>query len=67
MRDVWSRNRDTIDVYNDEDVLEYGDELQYTRDNRTYRFKVIAKSSFSEVAAAVYLYTLSSIIETKDT
>lgn len=67
MRDVWSRNRDTLDIYNDEDVLEYGDELQYTRDNRTYRFKVVAKNSFSEAAACVYQYTLSSIIETKDT
>jgi hypothetical protein len=38
--------------------------LQYTRDKRTYRFKIILKQSYSESADVLYVYTLSSIIET---
>lgn len=66
LRDVWNRNRETVDVYSDSGDLNIGDELQYTRDKRTYRFKVIQKMSYSESAAGVYVYTLSSIIETLD-
>jgi hypothetical protein len=66
LRDVWARNRDNLEVYSDKDDLNVGDELQYTRQNRTYRFKVIQKLSYSEVAKNVYVYTLSSMIETKD-
>lgn len=66
MKEVWARNRDSIEVYNDIDELEYGDELQYTRDGRTYRFKVTNKLAFSEVAEAMFVYTLTSIIETKE-
>lgn len=66
LRDVWSRNRDSLEVYDNEDILEYGDELQYTREGRTYRFKVTGKSSYSETASLIYVYTLSSIIETLD-
>ena len=44
--------------------LNVGDELQYTRDKRVYRFKIIMKQAFSESANTLYLYTLSSIIET---
>lgn len=64
LRDVWSRNRDIVEVYNDLDELNVGDELQYTRNSRTYRFKVVQKISYSEVASSVYVYSLSSIIET---
>lgn len=66
LRDVWARNRDNLEVYSDKDDLNVGDELQYTRDTRTYRFKVIQKLSYSEVATSVYVYTLSSMIETKE-
>lgn len=66
LRDVWSRNKDNVEVYNDSDELNVGDELQYTRDSRTYRFKVIHKISYSEVASSIYIYTLASIIETLD-
>lgn len=66
MKDVWSRNRDSLEVYNDEDLLEVGDEVQYTREGRTYRFKVSQKSSYSEVSSSIYVYVLSSIIETLD-
>lgn len=66
LRDVWNRNRETVDVYSDSGNLNIGDELQYTRDKRTYRFKVIQKMSYSESAKGVYVYTLSSIIETLD-
>ena len=51
LRDVWSRNRDIVEVYNDLDELNVGDELQYTRNSRTYRFKVVQKISYSEVAS----------------
>ena len=66
LRDVWARNRDNLEVYSDKDDLNVGDELQYTRDTRTYRFKVVQKLSYSEVATSVYVYTLSSMIETKE-
>ena len=64
LRDVWNRNRDTVEVYTNDGNLEVGDELQYTRQNRTYRFKVSLKQGYSEVADVFYVYTLSSIIET---
>ena len=67
MRDVWARNRDTIESYTPDGSLEVGDELQYTRNKRTYRFKIIMKQGYSENADVLFVYTLSSIIETLDT
>lgn len=66
MKDVWNRNRDTIDSVTDDGSLEVGDELQYTRDSRTYRFKVVLKQSYSESSTGIFQYTLMSIIETLD-
>ena len=64
--DVWNRNRDTLEVYTNDGTLQVGDELQYTREKRTYRFKISQKLGFSEVADVFFVYTLSSIIETLD-
>jgi len=64
MRDVWNRNRDIIESYTPDGSLQVGDELQYTRDKRTYRFKISMKQGYSEAAEGLYIYTLSSIIET---
>lgn len=66
MRDVWNRNRDTLESYSPDNSLMVGDELQFTRDKRTYRFKISMKQGFSEAADVLYVYTLSSIIETLD-
>lgn len=63
-KDVWNRNRDTLESYTPDGTLNVGDELQYTRDKRVYRFKIIMKQGFSESANTLFLYTLSSIIET---
>ena len=65
-RDVCNRNRDVIESYSPDGSLEVGDELQYTRDKRTFRFKISMKQAYSEVADVLYVYTLSSIIETLD-
>ena len=65
-RDVWNRNRDVIESYSPDGSLEVGDELQYTRDKRTFRFKISMKQAYSEIADVLYVYTLSSIIETLD-
>lgn len=64
MRDVWNRNRDMVQSFTPDGSLKVGDELQFTRDKRTYRFKVVMKQSFSESADVLYTYTLSSIVET---
>jgi hypothetical protein len=64
MRDVWNRNRDVLESYTPDGSLQVGDELQYTRDKRTYRFKISMKQAYSEAAEGLYVYTLSSIIET---
>ena len=64
LTDVWNRNRDTVEVITNDGSLEVGNELQYTRQKRTYRFKVSMKQGYSEVADVFYVYTLSSIIET---
>ena len=64
MRDVWNRNRDTIESYSPDGNLRVGDELQYTRDKRTYRFKISMKQGYSEASDVLFTYTLSSIIET---
>lgn len=67
MRDVWARNRDTTEVISEDGRLDVGDELQYTRDKLTYRFKVIQKQAYSEISASgLYHYVLSSIIETTE-
>lgn len=63
-KDVWNRNRDTLESYSPDGSLEVGDELQYTRDNITYRFKISMKQGYSEAAGVLFVYTLSSIIET---
>jgi hypothetical protein len=63
-KDVWNRNRDTLESYSPDGSLEVGDELQYTRDNITYRFKISMKQGYSEAADVLFVYTLSSIIET---
>ena len=64
MRDVWNRNRDSLEAWTDDGSLEVGDELQYTRDKRTYRFKISLKQGYSETASSLFSYTLMSIIET---
>ena len=66
MRDVWSRNRDIIETYSDNGDLEVGDELQYARSGITYRFKIIQKQAYSESSVGLFIYMLSSIIETKE-
>lgn len=66
MRDVWSRNRDIIETYSDDGSLEVGDELQYTRSGLTYRFKLIQKQAYSDSSVGIFVYYLSSIIETKE-
>lgn len=66
LTDVWNRNRDIVEVYTNDGSLEVGDELQYTRAGRTYRFKITMKQGYSEVIDVFYVYTLSSIIETLD-
>ena len=64
MRDVWNRNRDVLESYTPDGSLQVGDELQYTRDKRTYRIKISMKQAYSEAAESLFAYTLSSIIET---
>jgi hypothetical protein len=64
MKDVWNRNRDMVQSFTPDGSLKVGDELQFTRDKRTYRFKIVMKQSFSESADVLYTYTLSSIVET---
>ena len=66
MRDVWNRNRDTVESYSPDGSLKVGDELQYTRDKRTYRFKISMKQGYSEASNVLFTYTLSSIVETLD-
>lgn len=66
LRDVWNRNKDTLEVYTDDSSLNVGDELQYTRENMTYRFKISLKMAFSEISNVFYVYTLTSIVETLD-
>ena len=67
MRDVWNRNRDSLEALTNDGSLQVGDELQYTRDGRTYRFKISLKQGYSETANSLFSYTLMSIIETLDT
>ena len=67
MRDVWNRNRDSLEACTNDGSLQVGDELQYTRDGRTYRFKISLKQGYSETANSLFSYTLMSIIETLDT
>jgi hypothetical protein len=64
MKDVWNRNQSQLQAFTNDGSLEVGDELQYTREKRTYRFKVISKQAFSEVADVWFTYVLSSIVET---
>lgn len=64
MKDVWNRNQSQLQAYTNDGTLEVGDEIQYTRENRTYRFKIMSKQAFSEVADVWFTYILSSIVET---
>lgn len=64
MKDVWNRNRDTLEAWTNDGSLEVGDELQYTRGDRVFRFKISLKQGYSETANSIFSYTLMSIIET---
>lgn len=64
MKDVWNRNQSQVQAFTNDGTLEVGDEIQYTREKRTYRFKVMSKQAFSEVADVWFTYVLSSIVET---
>lgn len=66
MKDVWNRNRDMVESLSPDGSLNVGDELQYTRNKRTFRFKIVQKQAYSEVADVLYQYVLSSIVETLD-
>lgn len=66
MRDVWNRNRDSVEAITNDGSLNVGDELQYTRNKRTFRFKITLKQGYSETGDVLYSYTLMSIIETLD-
>lgn len=66
MRDVWNRNRDSVEAITNDGSLNVGDELQYTRQKRTFRFKITQKYGYSETADVLYSYTLMSIVETLD-
>ena len=66
MKDVWNRNQGQLESYSPDGNLEVGDELQYTRNKRTFRFKIISKQSYSEDANILYAYVLSTIAETLD-
>lgn len=66
MLDVWNRNRDVLESWTNDGSLEVGDELQYTRNDRTYRFKISTKMGLSETANTIFQYTLMGIIETLD-
>ena len=57
MRDVWSRNRDIIETYSDEGNLEVGDEVQYSRNGITYRYKIIQKQALRILITANYQRT----------
>lgn len=67
MKDVWNRNRDSIEAVTNDGSLNVGDELQYTRDGRTFRFKISLKQGYSETGNTLFSYTLMSIIETLET
>ena len=67
MRDVWNRNRDTLDAWSNDGTLQLGDELQFTKEGRTYRFKISQKMGLTETADSLFYYALMSIIETLDT
>ena len=67
MKDVWNRNRDILEAWTNDGSLEVGDELQYIRNGRTYRFKISLKQGFSETADSLFSYNLMAIIETLDT
>ena len=67
MKDVWNRKRDTLEAWTNDGSLEVGDELQYIRNGRTYRFKISLKQGFSETADSLFSYNLMAIIETLDT
>ena len=67
MKDVWNRNRDTLEAWTNDGSLEVGDELQYIRNGRTYRFKISLKQGFSETDDSLFSYNLMAIIETLDT
>lgn len=66
MRDVWNRNRESVEALTNDGSLQVGDELQYTRERRTFRFKISLKQGYSETGDTLFSYTLMSIIETLD-
>jgi hypothetical protein len=63
MRKIYQQSIDTLEIYDNQPVLELGDLLTYVRENKEYKFKIVDVQSFSEAAKVLYRYTLQGYQE----
>jgi hypothetical protein len=64
MKLIYSKNIDSFELFDNEDVLQVGDVISYSRKGQQYKFKVTKPESFSEAEGVLNKYTLLGIVET---
>lgn len=65
MRKIYSQSADQFEIYDNRDVLKMGDIIEFSRKDKTYRFKVTEVQAFSEAASVLWKYNLSGYQEVK--
>lgn len=59
---VYNENSETIDFMDDQNVLQLGDVLVFTRNSREFRFKITDMQTFTQVGGYLNQYTMTPYI-----
>jgi hypothetical protein len=65
MKNLLSKNVNSLEIFDNENILRLGDVLSYRRRDQEYQFKVSSVETFSEAENVLYKYTLLGLLETQ--
>jgi hypothetical protein len=63
MRKIYQQTIDQFEVYDNRPVMHLGDIIEFSRDKKTYKFKIVEEHAFSEAADVIYRYQLQGYQE----
>lgn len=64
MKKLYQMNTDTMEFYDNNNVLQMGDILTYVRSGREFKYKVTAVENWSDQEKILYKYTVTGLAET---
>lgn len=64
MKKLYQRNIEQLEFYDNEQVLQMGDVITYSRNSREFKFKIINIETWSDDENVIYKYTISGLSET---